>query len=387
MPDQREVVITGVGVVCPIGVGREPFWRALEAGQSGVGWIKEYEHTDLPFRIAGLIKGFDAKEFVQPRKTIKVMCSEIQAAYASAMLATQDAGLPKGSVPAERMGVVLGSEILYGDVEETGEVFRHCMESGQFDFSRWGDFAFKDLFPLWMLKYLPNMAACHISIACDAHGPNNSIVEGGASSLLALNEATMVIQRGHADVMLAGGSGSTASIGCLPFRGWEHLSQWPGDPTGASRPFDARRSGIVPGEGSAVFVLEDREHAERRGAKILARLLGFASRYEACTHGQPFQGTAIRQSIVAALASAGVSPDEIGHVNAHGDGGIEHDRVEALAIRETLGDVPVTAPKSYFGDLSAGSGAVEMAASVLGLAHGQIPPTLNYETFDPACPV
>src|SRR5947207_1028183 len=343
---------------------------------------------DSPFRYAARVKDFDAKQFVQPRRTIKVMCLEIQTAYAAASLAMEQGKLAKGAIDPERLGVVLGSEMLYGDIEEMTEVCRHCTADGEFRAERWGDYAFKDLFPLWMLKYLPNMAACHISIAHDARGPNNSIVEGGASSLLAIAEAAAAIQRGHADAMLAGGSGSIASFACVPFRGWTHLSKWDGEPAGASRPFDARRSGLVLGEGAGMLLLEAREHAEKRGAKILARIAGYATGFE--PPGNPWfarTGKAIGQSIEAALADANLQPADIGHVNAHGESSIEQDRQEAKAIRETLGDVPVIALKSYFGDLSAGSGAVELIGSILALMHGKLPPTLNYEQPDPNCPV
>ena len=388
MPRSREVVVTGLGVVCPLGVGIDAYWQALLAGQSGVGWLPETEGAELPFRYAARIRDFDAKQFVQPRKSIKVMCQEIQAAYASASLAMQQGGLEKGAVDPDRLGVVLGSEMLYGDLEELVELYRHCTPEGKLHAELWGDFAFKDLFPLWMLKYLPNMAACHISIAHDARGPNNSIVAGGVSSLLAIMESASVIRRGHADVMLAGGSGSLASFGCLPFRGWRHLSKWTGEPVAASRPFDARRSGVVPGEGAGVLLLESREHAERRGAQVLARIAGFASRFE--PPAAPWQartGRAIGQSILAALQSANLQPGDVGHVNAHGESSVEPDREEARAIRQTLGDAPVTALKSYFGDLGAGSGAVELIASVLALQHGQVPPTLNFDEPDSECPV
>jgi 3-oxoacyl-[acyl-carrier-protein] synthase II len=384
----REVVITGVGVVCPVGIGVEAYWRALSSNHSGVEWLAPMRGTDLPFRYAARIKDFDAKQFIQPRKTIKVMCQEIQTACAAAVLAMQDSGLAKETVEPDRFGVVLGSEMLFGEVEELADVYRPCADGGQFRVERWAEVAFKDLFPLWMLKYLPNMAACHISIAHDARGPNNSIVAGGASSLLAIAEAAMVIERGHADVMLAGGGGSFASSSCLPFRGWNHLTRWDGEPAEASRPFDARRSGSVPGEGAGLLVLETREHAERRGANILARLAGYASRFEA--PAGPWQartGRAIARSIEAALVSAGLDRTAIDHVNAHGDSTIAADREEALAIREVLGDTPVTALKSYFGDLGAGSGAVELIGSVLALARGRVPATLNYQQPDPACPV
>lgn len=385
---RREVVISGIGVVCPLGVGRDAVWSALDEGQSGIDWMPQVRGKDLPFRYAGLVTDFDPKLYVQPRKTIKVMCHEIQIAYAAAGLAMEDSGLAAAAVDPDRLGVVLGSEMLYGELAELVDVYRHCMEAGKFEHDRWGEFAFKDLFPLWMLKYLPNMAACHISIAHDARAHNNSIVEGAVSSLLAVGEAVSAIERGHADVMLAGGSGSFAAFSCLPFRGWEHLSKWEGDPAGASRPFEADRSGVVVGEGAAVLTLEERSRAEGRGAKILARIAGFASRFE--SPAAPWQqrtGRAIRQSIEGALASAQMRPAEIGHVNAHGEGTIEQDRLEAQAIREVLGDVPVTAPKSLFGDLAAGSGAVELVASVLALEHGRVPRTLNYDQPDPACPI
>jgi 3-oxoacyl-[acyl-carrier-protein] synthase II len=384
----RDVVITGMGCVCPLGVGPDALWAALEAGTSGIGWLDELKGVESPFRFAARVKDFDPKLYVQPRKTIKVMCQEIQTAFASAGMAMEQAGLAKGAFDPDRMGVLLGSELLYGDLHEMIECYRHCMPDGEFSWTQWGDYAFKDLFPLWMLKYLPNMAACHISIAHDARGPNNSIVEGGASSLLAIAEAAAAIERGHADAMLAGGSGSIASFSCVPFRGWKHLSKWSGEPAGASRPFEARRSGIVLGEGAAMLLLEAREHAERRGAKILARIAGCASRFE--PPGSPWAlrtGQAIRQSIIAALAAARLQPADIGHVNAHGESTVDHDRQEARAIHETLGNVPVIALKSYFGDLSAGSGAVELVGSVLALTHGRLPPTLNYEEPDSSCPI
>jgi 3-oxoacyl-[acyl-carrier-protein] synthase II len=388
MSQPREVVITGLGVVCPLGVGCAAYWAALEAGQSGIDWLPETRGVETPFRYGARIKDFDPKLFVQPRKTIKVMCLEIQAAYAAASMAIEQAGLAKEDVAPERLGVVLGSEMLYGDVEELGEVYRHCEVDGKFQPELWGDFAFKDLFPLWMLKYLPNMAACHISIAHDARGPNNSIVEGGASSLLAVSEAAAVIERGHADAMLAGGSGSAASFSCLPFRGWSQMSRWQGEPTAASRPFDKQHSGLVPGEGAGVLLLEARESAELRGAKILARIAGYASRFE--PPGGTWEkrsGRVITQSMEAALEAAKMQSADIGHVNAHGDSTIEQDRLEAQAINATLGDVPVIALKSYFGDLAAGSGAVELIGSVLALTNGRLPPTLNYEQPDPECPV
>src|SRR5262245_39817744 len=169
MPE-RDVVITGLGCVCPLGVGADALWAAFDAGRSGVDWLDELKGLETPFRFAARIKDFDPKQYVQPRKTIKVMCQEIQTAFASAGMAMEQARLAKGAIDPERLGVVMGSEMLYGDLLEIVEVFRHCTANGEFRFDHWGEFAFKDLFPLWMLKYLPNMAACHISIAHDARG-------------------------------------------------------------------------------------------------------------------------------------------------------------------------------------------------------------------------
>jgi 3-oxoacyl-[acyl-carrier-protein] synthase II len=388
MAKLRDVVVTGLGAVCPLGVGVVALWEGLLASRSGIDWIDPLRGTGLPFRFAGQVKDFDAKQYVQPRKTIKVMCQEIQTAFAAAAQAMESAGLRRGDYDPQRLGVVLGSEMLYGELPEMADVYRHCAVDGQFDASRWGEFAFKDLFPLWMLKYLPNMAACHISIAHDAQGPNNSIVAGGVSSLLAIAEAAAIIQRGHADAMLAGGSGSLASISSLPFRGWKHLSTWEGSPAEAIRPFEADRCGTVPGEGAGVLLLESREHAQRRGARPLVRVAGWASRCQSpATPWAERDGRALEQALAAALRSAEQTPSQIDHVNAHGDGSPIEDRVEAKAIHAVLGQTPVTALKSYFGDLGAGSGAVELIGSILALVHGQTPPTRNYERPDPACPV
>lgn len=384
---KREVVITGLGMVSPIGIGREAFWNALDSGKSGVQEVPALASAkDVPIRLAGMFTDFDAKQYVQPRKAIKLMCREIQAAYAAAMIAMQDASLAKEQVDPQRLGVVLGSEMFYGDMDELLEVYRKSMHDGVFHAEEWNPHAMKDLIPLWMLKYLPNMPACHIGIVNDARGPNNTIVQGGTSSLLAIHEAAMAIERGHADVMISGGSGARVTFSGTLFRGWEDLSKWQGPPGEAVKPFDRRRDGCVAGEGAGILILESREHAERRGAKILARIVGFASRYEPGTGKKPITGSAIRLSISAALKSANLQAADIGHVNANA-GGFADDRVEAQAIRAELGEVPVTAPKSFFGDLGASTGAVELLASVLALETGKVPRTLNYQEPDPECPV
>ena len=383
---RREVVITGLGVVSPIGIGREPFWQSLVEQRSGIGEISSFDSSTLPMRFAAEIKDFDAKQYVRPRKSLKVMSRDIQIGFAAADLAFTDAGLTPQAVAPERMGVVYGADMMYCDLDEVADAYRSCRVDEKFDFNRWGSQALGNMYPLWMLKYLPNMPACHIAIALDARGPNNSITLSEASSLLAIAEAMRVIERGSADVMIAGGASSRVHPTSYVFRGAEHLSRSTAEPTKILKPFDAGRSGSLNGEGAAAMILERRDHAEARGATILGRLIGYGSTFEPRT-AEGFRGTAVRAAMRVALNDAGLTPEQIGHVNANGVSTMVMDRLEAGAIRDVLGDVPVTAPKSYFGNLGAGTGAVESIVSVLALKEGRIPVTLNYATPDPECPV
>jgi 3-oxoacyl-[acyl-carrier-protein] synthase II len=384
MTQQRQVVITGTGVVCPIGIGKPAYWQALETGTSGVGPMTLFNASQLPVTFGGEIKNFQPKEFVTPRKSLKVMCREIQTGFAAARLALDDGRLAEGTVDPERLGVVLGSEMFYCDLEEMSEPFRGAVVDGQFQMERWGPHGMNKLYPLWLLMYLPNMVACHIAIPFDARGPNNTLTIGEAGSLSAIIEAVRVIQRGHADVMLAGGTGSRINVTPLVHRDRRPLSHRQDDPAAACRPFDADRDGMVNGEGAAAFLLEAQEHAEARGATIQARILGCGLSFEG---GPKPDGSGIRRALRAAMNEAALTPDQIGHVNAHGAATIDDDRREAAAIQAVLGDVPVTAPKSFFGNLGAGGGAVELAASLLAFEHDRVPFTRNYQRPDPHCPL
>jgi len=261
------------------------------------------------------------------------------------------------------------------------------MIDGKFDFSLWGETAMAEMYPLWMLKYLPNMPACHIGIAQDARGPNNSLTLGDVSSLSAVAEAMRVLERGQADAMIAGGTGSRIHPTSWVRSNVFELSRRSDDPAAASRPFDAQRDGMINGEGAGALILETRGHAQARGANILARILGYAGTFEPCRNGEAPRGNAIRRAITSALRDARLAPADVGHVNANGSSTILDDRIEAQAISDTLGEVPVTAPKSFFGNLGAGTGVVEMAVSVLGFQKGLVPHTLNYQQPDPHCPV
>ncbi len=384
---RSEVVITGLGVVSPIGVGYQAMRKALHAGTSGVRRLSAFDTPDFPVRIGAEVSEFDAKQYVTPRKSLKVMSRGIQLAFAAAHMAVNEAGVGSSGIETDRFGVVFGADMMQLDPEELIAAFQSCINDNEFEYRRWNEQAFRELYPLWMLKYLPNMPACHMAISLDARGPNNTLVLGEVSSLAAIAEAVRVIERGDADMMISGGTGSRIHPLSWCFRDNVLHSCRHDEPQRVSRPFDAERDGMVYGEGAAAFLLESRQHAEARGAKILARITGFASCFETCTPGAPFEGRAIRAAIEQSLRAAQLEPADIGHVNAHGLSTVEHDRAEALAIRDVLGDVPVTALKSFFGNLGAGTGAVEMIGSLMALETGDIPFTLNYDQPDPDCPV
>jgi len=382
-----EIVITGVGAVTPIGVGREAVWEAFCAGRSGVAPIRSFDASRLPVQIAGEVHDFNPKPYVKPRKNLKIMCRDAQLGVSASMLASQDAGITGGVVDPERFGVTLGADRICGALEDCEPPYRTCLVRRRFEYSRWGKEGMADTFPLSFLKVLPNMTASHISIAHDARGPNNTIHQGEVSSLEALSEAARVIQRGAADVMIAGGSSSQMN----PYDWVRHctiagLSTRGGDAAAVMRPFDIDRDGGVWGEGAAAFIVESRRHAEARGATILARLLGWSSTCEPHNGGPP-KGAGLQRAIELALARAGAAPHDLGHVNAHGASTVRGDRMEARALAASVPDVPVTAPKSYFGNLGAAGGAVELVASILSFTDGRVPATLNCLHPDPDCPV
>jgi len=384
----REVVITGLGIVSPIGVGREQVWEAIAARQSGVRPIELLAEARWIAPWGGEVLNFEPKEFIQPRKSIKVMSREIQLASAAAEMAWQDAGLAEATIDPERFGVIGAAGLFYCELEELHQPFKSWVNQEDFDIEQWSRLAMGEMYPLWMLKYLPNMPACHVGIRYDARGPNNTIANGDVSSLMALAEGAELIRRDLADVMIVGGTGSRLNLTDLMWHAGANVSRAGAqNPAAVCRPFDLHRSGMVYGEGATEFVLESRGHAERRGVRPLARIAGAASRYEPTAETQVPTGNAIRRAIVAALDQAKLESFHIGHVNAHGNSTREDDRAEARAIRAALGNVPVTAPKSFFGNLGHGSGAVELAVSLVSLASGVIPATLNYEMPDPDCPV
>lgn len=386
MNSSREVVITGLGVVSSIGIGCEPFWQSLLNGESGVGVREQFANTDLPYRIAAPVRGFDAKQYVKPRKAIKIMCPPIQFGCVASSMAFEHAGLDRDTISPDRIGTVFGTETFFADPTEVADVFQKCTVDRDYQHDRWGEFAMREIQPLWMLKYLPNMAASHISIANDAQGPSNSICQGEVSGLLALIEAADLIQRGVVDVVLAGGTGSQMALTSLLYRGTDLLSKRINEPEKASRPFDVDRDGMVVGEGAGALVLESAEIAAARGAKPLATLAGWSRSFQ--DPSSPDFSDAIKGNYISALGLAEKSASDIGLVNANASGSVESDLIEAKAIHGVFGEkTPVVAHKSNFGNIGPGTSIVELIGAVLTKQHAICPATINCDSIDPACRV
>ena len=390
LPNSPRVVITGVGVVSPVGVGNDAFWDNLIAGRSGVGFLKAFSPLGLPSRMAAEVANFDPLKYLRQKKMLKVMSRDIQLGVSSAALAMDDAKLQMGQFDPERLGVIYGAGRISTTPEELAEAAAYCARNESFDYERWGEDSMGQIYPLWLLKQLPNMPACHVAIEHDARGPNNTITSREASALLALAEAVSTIQRGAADSMIVGACGSDVHpVDLARLNLFESLSRHDGDPKQACRPFDMDRDGCIVGEGAAAFVVENYEFAKARGADIYAEVLSVAAGCDGKGYQNGAGGTGLVRAIQSALRQAQIEPQDIGHINAHGKSTKRDDLVEARAYHRALGTaaetIPVTGLKSYFGTFDAGAGAVELAGSLLALRHGEVPFTLNYETPDPNC--
>jgi 3-oxoacyl-[acyl-carrier-protein] synthase II len=404
---RRRVVITGLGLISPLGNTPSALWAALMAGRSGVAVTTLLPSNGQPLKFAaearefsGEIDDFGPLEKERKKaikKGLKVMCRETRMAVAAAQLALADAGIAESPPDPEMSGVVLGSDYMLTMPEDYEGGMKKCAPEGDFDFKRWGKEGLGEMAPLWMLKYLPNMPASHIAIYNDLRGPNNSLTMREAAGNLAVGEAFRTVQRGHANLMVAGATGTRI----LPMQAIHALQTeqmadaglteagYSADPTKASRPFDKNRTGMVAGEGAGMVVLEELQSAKSRGATIYAEVIGLGSANVADTDLRGKCDVALARAMKAALRDADRSPSDVGHINAHGLSTTDRDADEARAIREVLGSaadkLPITAPKSYFGNLGAGGAIVELAASVLSLREGRLPRVLNYETPDPLC--
>ena len=388
--DSHRVVVTGVGVVSPIGIGQESFWQNLIAGRSGIDLLTAFPVGGLSSKLAAEVRGFDPLEHIYNRKFLKVMSRDVQLGVASASMAMKDAALPKGSIDPDRLGVEFGAGHMSATPEELSDAARHLQQTADgVSFEGWAEEGLGQIAPLWLLKQLPNMPACHVAIEHDARGPNNTITSCESSALLALAEGVRSIERGAADAMIVGACSSY--IHPLDFARlnlYENLAKGD-DPRFACRPFDRDREGTVVGEGAASFVLERFDHAMKRGAPIYCEILGVGAGCDGSNPTNRANGMGLVRSIQAALRQSDLTPRDIGHINAHGKGTRKEDIAEANAYHCAFGNlaesIPVTALKSYFGHFDAGAGAVELAGSLLAMRYGQLPMTLNYRTPDPLC--
>ncbi|QDT26425.1 3-oxoacyl-[acyl-carrier-protein] synthase 2 [Gimesia panareensis] len=385
--NQTRVVISGIGVVSPIGIGIDNFWRNICSGVSGIDRLQSIPIENLPSKLAAEVKDFNPDEHLYNKKFIKVMSRDIQLGVSAASDAVKNAGIKRGTVDPERFGVSFGAGHIPTTPDELVEAVNHCAADDSFEVTRWGEDVLGQITPLWMLRQLPNMPACHISIEHNAQGPNNTITSQDSSALLALAEAMRWIKRGAVDCMVVGACTSNINPLDLSRKNLIDLLSRDEDPKRACRPFDRDRNGTILGEGAAAFVVENYEHAVRRGAEIYAEVIGLGAGCDGSS--DPRNDTGLMRAVESAMRQSGIMPRELGHINAHGKSTKIDDQVEAHAYHRLFGDdamkIPITALKSYFGHFDAGSGAVELAASILSLRHGATPATLNYETPDPLC--
>ena len=402
-PDRR-VVITGMGLISPLGNSLSELAEALKTGTSGVDLLTQIPSDNFPSDIGGECRKFtgDVNEFGETdkmlkrsiKKSLRMMCREIQMGVAAAQLCLANAGIAPGSYEPTRIGTMFGSDYIVTAPGEFRIGIENCLDSdGKFEFERWAEDGLTKVEPTWLLKYLPNMPASHVAILNDLQGPSNSLTVREASSNLSVAEAVNIIRRGNADAMVVGATGSRIHpLRTVHFTLQETLANRQatpanGDPTKASRPFERDRTGMVLGEGAGAVILEERETAIARGANILAEVTGYGSSSVISRDGVPNFRTATENVIYAALETSGIAAAKVGHVHAHGTSSISVDEQEAVAIETTLGNVPVTSAKSYMGNLGAGSGMVEIIASVLAMREGKLFPVLNFDTPDKRCPI
>lgn len=389
----HRVVVTGIGVVSPNGIGRRAFSEAIVEGRSGVSYIEGFDTSGLAIKIAGQVKGFDVIPYLgEHKKSLKLMSRAVRFAVGAAAMAVEDAGLEVGKLDPSRFGVCMGTGITPVDIAElVGPIARGIKPDGSFDLGEFTMARAESIFPLWLLQHLPNMAAAHISILHRAMGPNNTIVTACAAGTQAIGEAFRLIARGDTDVMLAGGCDSRLDPHLLvAYDAMKAVSTSVRPPSEVSRPFDGERDGFVLGEGAAVLVLERLRRAKRRKATIYAEVTGYGSSFDAygITRPEP-EGKGAAFSMAAALREAKLDPSGVDYINAHGTSTRLNDLMETVAVKRVFGhratSIPMSSQKSMVGHLIGASGAIEAAATAMSLERGVIPPTINQATPDPEC--
>jgi 3-oxoacyl-[acyl-carrier-protein] synthase II len=370
----RRVVVTGIGPVTPVGIGRESFWDSLVAGRSGVGKVTLFDASDFPVQIAGEVREFEPTDYME-KKEVRRTDRFVHLAVAAARLAWEDAGSP--SVDPARASVVVSTGV--GGLTTMLEQARVLFERGPGRIS-----------PFLVPGMMPNAAAGQVAMAFGFTGPNTCLVTACAAGAHAVGEGYRYVRDGYADVCLAGGTeAAITELSMGGFAQMQALSRNP-EPERASRPFDADRDGFVLSEGACLLVLEDAERAEARGAAVYAEVAGYGASADAFHITQPEpQGGGAVAGMEAALADAGEPAEAVDHINAHGTSTALNDAAETRAIKKALGDhaarVAIASTKSMTGHLLGAAGAVEAAASALAVQNGVVPPTINYETPDPEC--
>ncbi len=372
----RRVVVTGLGIISPLGIGLDSNWDAICSGKSGIAPITRFDVTDFPVTIAGEVDGFDPEAWIN-HKEVKKMDTFIHYALACAIMAKEDSGFEITEENAERVGVLVGVGL--GGLPAIEKYHKVYMDKGP-----------RKITPFFIPMLIANLASGQVSIHLGAKGPNTCVVTACATGTHALGEAYKFIRDGDADVMYAGGTESVITPLCVAgFNASKALSQRNDDPQTASRPFDKDRDGFVIGEGSGVLILEEYEHAKKRGAKIYGEIIGYALNGDAfhITATSP-GGEGAARCMKLGLKSAGINPEEVGYINAHGTS-TQADATETSAVKSVFGDhaskLMVSSTKSMTGHLLGAAGGVEAIYSLMALKNGVIPPTINYQTPDPEC--
>jgi len=377
MKNPKDIVVTGIGTITPIGLNRKEFWKNLTAGISGADYIRGFDTEGFRSKIACEVKDFTAADYMD-RRSARKMTRFSQLAVCASLEAVKDSGVDLGSIDSLRAGCIMGSAA--GDYEVLEKQFATLAERGP---GRGN--------PLAVPKIIPNMAAGNVAIELGIHGPNMAVLSACATGAHSIGMAMQILQLGQADVMIAGGTESTISplvvdaYGCMKV-----LTPSNDNPQAASRPFDLERDGFVIGEGSAALVLERREQAEKRGARIYAVLGGIGMTADASSIAAPDEnGKWAGEAIKMAIRNAGLNPDDIGYVNAHGTSTQANDKTETRAIHTVFGNrgksIPVSSNKSMIGHTLGAAGAIEAAATIMSIHTGILPPTINQENPDPDC--
>lgn len=374
--DQR-IVVTGMGVVTPLGIGIEPFWQNLTAGKSGIHHVESFNISTLASQIAGEVPGFDPKSYMDAKDARRISRAS-QFAVAAARMALEDADLTVDASNSHQIGALIGNGS--SSPPDTEAAAYTLIERG-----------LNKVNPFYITGSLPNMPSCQVSIQLGLRGYNTSIATACAASAQAIGEAAEIIRRGDATVMLAGGSEAPVckfTLAC--FSAARALSTRNDDPEHASRPFDAQRDGFIVSEGAGVLVLESLAHARRRGARIYAELIGYASTSDAFHVTAPHpDGDGAARAMIRAMQKAEITPQQVDYINAHATSTAAGDLAETLAIKQAFGEyaysVPISASKSMLGHLTSAAGAVEASAAILAMRHSLIPPTTNLFDPDPRC--